>query len=200
LISKRGRSVCSHPLAGSAPRAADPALDRARAEALLGCDKNRREHAFVVDAIASALAPWCSDLHVPPQPALVSTPKVWHLGTSIRGTLRDGDVSSLSLAELLHPTPAVCGAPRELARTCIRELEGFERGFYAGAVGYCDAAGDGEWVVAIRCAELSERALRLYAGAGIVAGAEPALELEETSVKLSTMFDALGLGRWEQVA
>jgi isochorismate synthase len=200
LVAKRGQRVRSHPLAGSAPRYADPQLDRARAEALLSCSKNRREHAFVVDAVASVLAPWCSELHVPKEPTLVPTPTVWHLGTPIRGTLRSSDVSSLALAEALHPTPAVCGYPRAVARACIRELEAFDRGFYAGAVGYCDVRGDGEWAVAIRCAEISGHELRLYAGAGIVAGAEPALELEETSAKLSTMVDALGLSHLEQVA
>jgi isochorismate synthase len=200
LVSKRGRQVRSHPLAGSAPRSVESRQDRARATALLRCEKNRREHAFVVDAVASALSPWCSELRIPKEPTLVATPKVWHLGTPIEGTLRDADVSSLALAEILHPTPAVCGSPRSLARACIPEFEGFERGFYAGAVGYCDITGDGHWAVAIRCADMTDERLRLYAGAGIVAGADSAQELEETSVKLTTMLDALGLAQLEQVA
>ncbi len=193
LIAKRGRDITSHPLAGSARRARGAGDDRAAAQALLGSEKDRREHREVVEAILDQLAPHCSALAAPAAPELTSTASMWHLGTPIAGRLRNDTLSALDLAGLLHPTPAVCGAPRPLAARAIAELEGYERGFYAGAVGWCDAAGDGDWHVAIRCAELSGREARLYAGAGIVVGSDPAAEGAETSAKFAALLTALGI-------
>ena len=116
-----------------------------------------------------------------------------HLGTLITGELRDERVSALELACALHPTPAVCGTPTAPARELIGRVEGFERGFYAGMVGWTDASGDGEWAVAIRCAEVEGDRLRLYAGAGIVPGSQPGAELAETSAKFRTLLGALGV-------
>lgn len=193
LLSKRGTHVASHPLAGSARRARDPAGDRAAAETLRASEKDRREHREVVTAILDQLAPHCVELGAPAEPALTSTASMWHLGTPITGRLRDDSLSALDLALLLHPTPAVCGTPRLPAARAIAELEGYERGFYAGAVGWCDAAGDGDWHVAIRCAEVAGSDARLYAGAGIVAGSDPATEGEETSAKFAALLTALGI-------
>ncbi len=193
LLARHGKVVLSHPLAGSIARSADPVQDRERADALLASNKDLHEHALVVDAVAEVLRPFCRTLDVPVRPALIATPTMWHLGTQLRGELFDDAPGSLELALALHPTPAVCGHPRESAQAFIDGVEGFERGFFAGLVGWCNAAGDGEWAVTLRCAEVSEHGATLYAGAGIVAGSDPARELLETSGKLRTMLAAMGL-------
>ena len=192
LVSRNGLEVTAHPLAGSRPRSGDPATDRARGAELLASEKDRREHAVVVDAIALALRPYCSSLTAPSAPEIVSTGHMLHLGTRITGRLDNPTVSALNLACALHPTPAVCGTPTPTAREAITRLEGFERGFYSGMVGWCDAAGNGEWAVTIRCAEAGPTDVRLFAGAGIVAGSVPEHELAETEAKLQTMLTALG--------
>jgi isochorismate synthase len=118
---------------------------------------------------------------------------MWHLSTEVRGRLRDPAVCALQLATALHPTPAVCGTPTDVAMSTIRELEGFDRGFYAGLVGWSDVTGDGEWVVTIRCGEVEDRRIRMFAGAGIVADSDAEDELRETTAKLRTVLAALGL-------
>ena len=195
LISRSGMQIVSNPLAGSAPRSDDPAEDRRRAEALLSSAKDLHEHAVVVDAVAAALRPFCRRLDVPATPSLIHTATMWHLSTRITGELADPTTSSLTLALALHPTPAVCGFPTDHARALIQSLEPFDRGFYTGVVGWCDAGGDGEWVVALRCAEVADRTLRLFAGAGIVGESQPEAELAETSAKFRTMLNALGLNQ-----
>ena len=193
LVSRRGNKVRSNPMAGSRPRSTDPDEDQRRAAELAASEKDHREHAVVVEAVAEALRPFCTEMHVPQAPTVVSTNAMWHLATEITGELRDGSTTSLHLADALHPTPAVCGTPIDRAREVIAETEPFERGYYAGMVGWCDAAGDGEWVVAIRCAEVEDDAMRLFAGAGIVPGSDPADELAETSAKFRTALTAMGL-------
>ena len=193
LVSRRGREVRSNPLAGSAPRSGDPEEDRANAEALIGSAKDREEHAIVVDAVAETLRPFCAELVWDPEPILRETPNVWHLSTRFRGELREPPPTALDLVAALHPTPAVAGEPREVALGTIAELEPFERGRYAGPVGWVDADGDGEWAIALRCAELRGDRAILYAGAGIVAGSDPAGELDETDRKFRAFLDAL---RW----
>lgn len=193
LLSRRGKQVVSHPLAGSIPRSPNPAEDKRRADGLLQSAKDLHEHALVVDAVATALRPFCKSIWVPPQPSLLATPTMWHLGTEVRGELADPASSSLELALALHPTPAVCGHPTTEARDFIGKVEGFERGYFAGLVGWCDAFGDGEWAVTLRCADVGEADATLYAGAGIVAGSVAADELLETSGKLRTMLSAMGL-------
>ncbi|WP_182358082.1 isochorismate synthase [Tomitella gaofuii] len=191
LASRHGDVVRSCPLAGSAARSDDPAEDRRRAEALQASAKDQVEHAIVVDAIAEALRPLCGGLDVPVRPRLVATPTMWHLATPIAGTVADRSVTALDLALALHPTPAICGAPTAAARAEIGRIETFDRGFYSGFVGWCDADGDGEWAIAIRCAEVDADGARLFAGGGIVAGSDPAAELAETSAKFRTMIDAV---------
>lgn len=194
LISKRGPAILSHPLAGSARRSPDLSQDEAAAQDLLNSDKDLREHGLVVEAIMDMLAPWCSDLRAPPGPALVSTRTMWHLGTRIEGRVhRPDEVSAAELAALLHPTPAVCGAPRDRAAEMIHELEAYDRGFYAGALGWTNAVGDGAWYVSLRCAEICGGEARLYAGAGIVEGSDPAAEADETSGKFQAVLRALGM-------
>ncbi len=193
LVRREGRRVRVHPLAGTAARHPDAAEDARIAQALLGSPKDRLEHTVVVEAIEAALRPLCRTLDIPAQPGLTSTARLWHLGTLIEGELSDPAISALDLAITLHPTPAVCGLPTADARRAIAALEPFERGYFAGAVGWCDTAGDGAWAVAIRCAHASGRRLTLSAGAGIVPGSVPTLEYQETGNKLRTVLDALGL-------
>ncbi|MFF5244080.1 isochorismate synthase DhbC [Streptosporangium sp. NPDC000095] len=193
LVSRSGRRITTNPLAGSAPRHPDPVVDRERARALLASDKDLREHALVIESIVEALRPYCRKLSVPAGPSPLSTASMWHLSTRITGVLDDPTVTSLELATVLHPTPAVCGTPASAAREAIEEIESFDRGLYTGLVGWGDATGDGEWVVTIRCAEVADQTLRLFAGAGIVAGSVPETELAETTAKFQTMLRAVGL-------
>lgn len=194
LIERRGRAVHCFPLAGTAPRRHEPEADRVEGERLLASTKNLAEHAFVTDHLRDLLGPLCTELTVPPQPHLIGTGQVWHLGTPVRGVLREPAPTALELARLLHPTPAVCGTPPAAALDAIRSSEEPRR-FYGGTAGWCDADGDGSWVVAIRCAEIDAggRRLRAWAGGGIVADSDPDAELAETTVKLGTLLGALGL-------
>lgn len=198
LLSRTGMTVLANPLAGSIPRERDPDADRAAGESLLASAKDRDEHRVVVEAVADALRPFCRTLHVPAEPTLIRTTAVWHLSTRVEGELRDPGITSLRLASALHPTPAVCGTPIDVARSTITALEPFDRGFYAGAIGWCDADGDGEWVVGIRCGELTEPVsgppvMTLYSGAGIMPASVPELEVTETSAKFQTLLRAMGL-------
>ncbi|NNH74403.1 isochorismate synthase [Nocardia uniformis] len=192
LVARHDRTVTLRPLAGTLPRLADPDADAAQARELLSSSKNREEHAYVIDWIREQLTPVCDELSIPDGPEIINTHEVWHLATPITGRLRDPATTALDLAVLLHPTPAVCGTPTPLALDTITDLEE-DRGFYGGAVGWCDAHGDGEWVVAIRCAELSAdgRTLRAFGGGGIVAASDPQAELDETSAKLRTFLGGL---------
>ena len=193
LVSRFGREVRSTPLAGSAPRFGDPDRDRESGEGLLASPKEREEHALVVEAVEVSLDPFCDELDRDPEPILLPTANVWHLSTRFRGTLKEPAADALTLAAALHPTPAVCGVPRDAARALIRELEPFERDGYGGPVGWVDANGDGEWAIALRCAELRGDVARLFAGAGIVADSEPERELDETERKFRAFLDSL---RW----
>lgn len=194
LIERRGDIVTCHPLAGSIARHPNSDQDEANAEQLRASTKDLTEHAFVVDSISAILGPLCTSFTAPSAPELLRTPQLWHLGTKIEGVLTDPSLTSLELAMALHPTPAVCGTPTDAAREHITATEG-DRGFYAGAVGWCDRTGDGEWMVAIRCAEIAADGLsaRAYAGGGIVATSDPETELRETSTKFRTLLSAFDL-------
>ena len=193
LLSRRGRDVRSNPLAGSAPRSGDPEEDRRNGRELEASSKNREEHGIVVEAVAEILGPLCERLEWDREPVLLATANVWHLSTRFRGTLRDPAPHALELVAALHPTPAVGGAPRAEALAAIEGLEPFDRGAYAGPVGWIDADGDGEWAIALRCAEIEGDRATLYAGAGIVDGSDPSAEVEETDRKFRAFLDAL---RW----
>jgi isochorismate synthase len=193
LVSRRGREVRANPLAGSAPRAGDPDEDRELARALEASGKDREEHAIVVDAVAEVLGPFCEELRWDPEPVLLETANVWHLSTRFHGVLREPAPSSLELVRELHPTPAVGGSPRDVALAMIDDLEPFDRERYAGPVGWIDANGDGEWAIALRCAELRGEHATSYAGAGIVRESDPTAELSETDRKFRAFLDAL---RW----
>ncbi|MGI9163951.1 MAG: isochorismate synthase [Mycobacterium sp.] len=194
LVARRGEVVSAQPFAGSAPRSADPDTDAANAAALAGSSKNRHEHQLVVDTMRDALEPLCRDLEIAPEPQLSSTGAVWHLSTPISGRLRMSSTTAMDLALALHPTPAVGGVPTAAAVDVIAEIEG-GRGFYAGAVGWCDARGDGRWVVAIRGAQLSadRRTALAVAGGGIVAESDSRDEVAETTTKFRTILTALGV-------
>ncbi|MBB1045298.1 isochorismate synthase [Dietzia sp. DQ11-44] len=193
LVRRRGDVVECHPLAGSAPRSRDTSVDQAAGRALQASGKDAAEHAFVVDSLATALAPLCRDLQIPERPSLTSTREMWHLGTRIRGRVADPRTTALDLALAVHPTPAVCGTPTDEARRVIAGLEG-RRGFYSGAVGWADAGGDGDWMVTIRCAEIdADRSGAIaWAGGGLVADSDPDDEVAETAAKLRTVLTALG--------
>lgn len=196
LVARFGDRVVCQPFAGSAPRAADPELDAANGAALAGSAKNRHEHQLVIDTMRAALEPLCAELTIASEPQLSRTAAVWHLCTPIQGRLRDTSTTAMDLALALHPTPAVGGVPTKDAMDLIATLEG-DRGFYAGAVGWCDERGDGRWVVSIRCAQLSadRRSALARAGGGIVAESDPDDELEETTTKFATILTALGVSQ-----
>lgn len=157
--------------------------------------KELEEHQFAVRSVAEALEPHCAALEVPEEPFVLELPDVYHLASDISGEASD-DATSLDLAAALHPSAAVCGTPSAAAARVIAELEGMDRGRYAGPVGWLDASGDGDWGIALRCGQLSAdaRSMRLFAGGGIVAASDPESELAETEVKLAAMRHALGLG------
>jgi isochorismate synthase len=192
LVRLDGRRVQAACLAGSRPRGATPEEDDALARALRADRKERFEHALVVPALRDALEPVCAALTTPGEPALLRVRNVQHLYTPVEGVTRE-DTSALDLAARLHPTPAVGGVPRETALEVIRRSEPFDRGWYAGPVGWMDASGGGEFVVALRSALLSGSEARLYAGCGVVAGSDPGREWEESDVKLRAMRWALQL-------
>lgn len=193
LVSRTGLRVVANPLAGSRPRSDDPVEDQRRSKELLSSSKDLHEHAVVVNAVAEALRPFMKKIEVPDSPSLISTETMWHLSTEVKGELAHPETSSLELAIALHPTPAVCGSPAERARESILDIESFNRGFFTGMVGWCNALGDGEWIVTIRCAEVEENELRLFAGAGVVGESKPEEELAETTAKLQTMLRAMGI-------
>ncbi|WP_314927871.1 isochorismate synthase [Aeromonas piscicola] len=193
LLRVSGGEVFTHPLAGSAKRGGEPAQDRQVARDLLASRKDQHEHRLVIDEIRRVLTPHCRELAIPANPTLMSTDTLWHLGTPIAGQLHPGQASVLSLACQLHPTPALCGYPTDLARQFILEQEPFRRALFSGIVGWCDSQGNGEWAVVIRCGVLDGHQVELFAGAGIVAGSDPAMEWAETGTKLGTMLKALGL-------
>ncbi|MDI1450099.1 isochorismate synthase [Polyangium sp. 6x1] len=189
LVSRRGRVVTTDGLAGTTRRGPD---DAGLVRALLASPKERREHALVVEAIAAVLGPRCDTLDVPEAPSIRSLPNVHHLWTPIRGALRD-DTHVLALVEALHPTPAVSGTPRDRATDWIAAHEPDARGWYTGAVGWFDAAGDGDFAVAIRAGLVSPDEAWLYAGAGIVEGSDPPAEYAEIRAKQAPMLVALGI-------
>jgi menaquinone-specific isochorismate synthase len=187
LVRRSADSVESRPVAGTAIADGDDASLRALASSV----KDRREHRFVVDAIVDALHSECEELHVGSEPDVAVFGHVAHLATRVWGRLRAPAPTALDLALLLSPTPAVGGTPRDAALDTIRALERFDRGRYAGPVGWVDADGNGEWAIALRGAELDGRRARLVAGAGIVDGSDPDAEWAETQAKFEPMLRAL---------
>jgi menaquinone-specific isochorismate synthase len=191
LVRRIGDSVTSRVLAGTVRRSSDATSDASLAESLLDSAKDHAEHAYAVQSVAHALSAHCTDLDVPSNPRLLRLANVQHLATDVTGVLADG-ASVLGLAASLHPTAAVCGTPTERALAIIRELEGMDRGRYAGPVGWMDSRGDGEFGIALRCAQIeADTQLRLFAGCGLVSGSTAEAELAESAAKLVPMRDAL---------
>jgi menaquinone-specific isochorismate synthase len=190
LIRKDGWEVSSLVLAGTAPRGATQAEDSELARALLGSAKENEEHEYAAASLRDTLSPLCAAMYVTPRPELIRLPNVQHLGTRVRGTLAAAR-SAFALVAAVHPTAAVGGTPTDAAVEVIRELESMDRERYAGPVGWVDADGNGEWGIALRCAQLDGKRARLFAGCGIVAGSDPAAELAETESKFRPMRNAL---------
>lgn len=190
LVRREGQRASTVALAGSIRRSADPAIDDHLGEQLLQSEKDREENAIVMRRIARALRPHAVWLAAAPEPALVRVANIQHLGTPIRAQLAE-PLSAIELAGILHPTPAVGGEPWTVAERLIPALEGLDRGWYAGPVGWTDAVGDGEFCVALRCALLRRRLAHLYSGCGIVRDSDPAAELAETEVKLDALLPVL---------
>jgi menaquinone-specific isochorismate synthase len=214
LIERRGDRVASHPLAGTIGRSGDLATDEALIAGLLASPKQRREHAYVIEGLRRSLGPLCSDIEVPDKPTVLELRNVSHLATRLTGVLspvpggpavggapepwQGGAAhpglrvpSALQLVARVHPTPAVGGTPTDAAVAYIDQVEGFDRGRYAGPVGWMDAGGDGSWAIGLRSAEVDGDRAWLYAGVGLVAGSRPGSELEETQLKLQALLAAM---------
>jgi isochorismate synthase len=190
LVRREGHRVSTLALAGSTRRSADPAVDDHLGEQLLRDPSYRDEHAIVARRIERMLRAHAIWVAAAPEPTLVRIANIQHLATPIRAQLAS-PIDALELAGLMHPTPAVGGEPFAAAGPLIPALEGLDRGWYAGPVGWTDATGDGEFCVALRCALLRGTVARCYAGNGIVRGSEPAAELAETEVKLAALLPLL---------
>jgi isochorismate synthase len=190
LVRREGQRVSTIALAGSTRRSADPAVDAHLGEQLMRDESYREEHAIVARRIERTLNRYAIWVATPSEPTLVQMANIQHLATPIRAQLA-APVEAIELAGLMHPTPAVGGEPSEAALGLIPALEGLDRGWYTGPVGWTDAAGDGEFCVALRCALLRGNVARCYAGNGIVRGSDPAAELAETEVKLQALLPLL---------
>jgi salicylate biosynthesis isochorismate synthase/menaquinone-specific isochorismate synthase len=190
LVRRTGAGAATVGLAGSSRRSADPAVDDHLGEQLRRSAKDRSEHDIVVRRIKRSLSPYAVWVEAGSEPGLVKVANIQHLATPIHAQLAEPR-SAVELAGLLHPTPAVGGEPREPALETMAELEGMDRGWYAGPVGWMDAAEDGEFCVAIRSALLRDRTGHVFAGNGIVADSDPAAELAETEVKLGALLPLL---------
>ena len=190
LVRRSGASVSTVALAGSTRRSSDPAVDDHLGEQLLRSDKDRREHAIVAERIARTLRPHAVWVETGAEPEIVKVANIQHLATPVVAQMAEPR-SAVELVGLLHPTPAVGGEPRAVAKAAIAELERMDRGWYAGPVGWMDATEDGEFCVALRSALLRDREALLYAGVGVVAGSDPAAELAETEIKLDALLPLL---------
>jgi isochorismate synthase len=190
LVRRSGGRAFCQPMAGSVARGATDAEDERLARQLEDSAKDKVEHRIVSDFVVEALRPFARAVTAP-APEVVRFTNIQHLATSVSAELLDPPADALELAAALHPTPAVGGWPRDAADALIDKLEGMERGWYAGAVGWIDARGDGEFAVALRCGLLWEDGARLYAGVGVMPDSDPALELEETELKFKALLTAL---------
>jgi isochorismate synthase len=190
LIRRSGPTAVSQPMAGSIARGRNEAEDSQLALQLQSSAKNGSEHELTARFVAAALSPLSERLEAG-RPEVVRLTNIQHLATTVRADLRHPVPNLLELAAVLHPTPAVNGEPAAAARKLIAELEGMERGWYAGAVGWMDGGGDGELAVAIRCGLLWEDGARLYAGNGVMPDSDPESELRETELKLQALAQAL---------
>lgn len=201
LIQVEGRTAQARVLAGTLDRRdavgeAGLPLDYAE-RVLAGSEKQRHEHEIAIQSLTTQLAPFSEAMNAHSEPFILELPNVWHLASDVKAELTEveGHVPTcLALINALHPTAAVCGTPTQVAGALIRKLEHLDRGPYAGPVGWLDAAGNGEWGIALRGAVIeSPHTVRLYAGCGIVEGSHPEAELAETWAKFRPMLESLGI-------
>ena len=190
LVRRSGLRAFSQPMAGSVARGATEAEDERLARELEDSAKDAVEHRIVSEFVVDALRPFSQSVSARP-PEVVRFTNIQHLATFVSAELVNPPADALQLAAALHPTPAVGGWPREAAEALIDELEAMERGWYAGAVGWIDSRGDGEFAVGLRCGLLWEDGARLYAGVGVMPDSDPARELEETELKFKALLTAL---------
>jgi salicylate biosynthesis isochorismate synthase/menaquinone-specific isochorismate synthase len=190
LVRRSGAGVSTVALAGSTRRSSDPAVDDHLGEQLLRSDKNRREQRIVSERIVRILRPHAVWVEAAAEPEVIKVANIQHLGTPVIAQLAEPR-SAVELAGLMHPTPAVGGEPHGRAVAAIAEMEGMDRGWYAGPIGWMDATEDGEFCVGLRSALLRDRDAHLYAGVGVVSGSDPAAELEETEIKLGALLPLL---------
>ena len=192
LVRRERGLVTSRVLAGTIRRTGDDERDLALAATLARSSKDLEEHEYAVRSVADALEPHCSSMNVPEAPFVLHLPNVMHLATDVAGVVHDAaTVSSLQLAEALHPSAAVGGTPTPEAVALIGEIEGMDRDRYAGPVGWIDATGDGEWGIALRSALVQGSTVRLFAGCGVVGSSDPEAELAESQAKFVPVRDAL---------
>ena len=190
LVRRAGARAFAQPMAGSVARGASDSEDERLADALVQSTKDADEHRVVSQFVVDALRPFSAGVSAR-GPEVVRFTNIQHLATSVSADLNHPAADALTLAAALHPTPAVGGWPREAADALIDALEGMERGWYAGAVGWIDGRGDGELAIALRCGLLWEDGARLYAGVGVMPDSDPARELEETELKFKALLTAL---------
>lgn len=193
LVRRQGDRIFVNPLAGSIGRHDDPVIDQNRRDGLAVSEKDLREHQYVVEDIVAILRQYCDELDVPDGPSVIGTDALWHLSTYITGRLSNTATTALELSCALHPTPAICGHPTADAFAYIQKLEAFKRDYFAGLVGWQKENGDGEWALTLRCAfhTPTDNRLRVYAGAGTVAGSDPDSEILETATKMETFMRAI---------
>jgi menaquinone-specific isochorismate synthase len=192
LVRREKGLVTSRVLAGTIRRTGNDEHDLRLAATLARSSKDLEEHEYAVRSVADALAPYCSSMNVPEAPFVLHLPNVMHLATDVAGVAHDSGASVLDLAAALHPSAAVGGTPTKVALELIAEIEGMDRGRYAGPVGWVDAHGDGEFGIALRSGLLEGNQVRLFAGCGIVAGSDPEAELAESQAKFVPVRDSLG--------
>ena len=185
--------VTSRVLAGTISKTGDDEKDLALAASLARSSKDLEEHEYAVRSVAEALDPFCTSTNVPESPFVLHLANVMHLATDVTGALNESkkSVDAFTVLEKLHPSAAVCGTPTDIAAKLISDIEGMSRGRYAGPVGWLDARGDGELGIALRCGQIIENEIRIFAGCGIVAGSSPEKELSESNAKFAPMRSAL---------
>jgi len=185
--------VTSRVLAGTISKTGDDEKDLALAASLARSSKDLEEHEYAVRSVADALDPFCTSTNVPDSPFVLHLANVMHLATDVTGALIESkkSVDAFTILEKLHPSAAVCGTPTNIASQVIKRIEGMSRGRYAGPVGWLDARGDGELGIALRCGQIKENEIQIYAGCGIVAGSNPEKELSESNAKFAPMRSAL---------
>ena len=191
LVSRLGRVVRAHPLAGTAARRHDAEDDASQISSLLSSAKDRTEHRITIDWLLAELLPFCSYVDAEPEPSVLTLANVHHLGTLVEGLLSEPAASVLDLVAAVHPTPAVGGDPQGSALALIQDLEGFDRGRYAGPAGWVDADGNGEFAVSVRTAQIDGPLATIAAGVGVVAQSDPDAELAETQAKFQAMLGTI---------